>query len=284
MSDLFIWGGPVTNCQPTKIAWVRPTVAITLAADGSSNMASIYASLKQTDGYGWRSAARKAGLDPESVDKIALAGFSAFHGFADAWLANPEDRARTTYVHLADACFSGAGSTVPKAGYLAYAALAADPASGKMLTTTTNGPWGQDIHYAGPDGTQYDLTSGSKCFGTVWDAATGGATGDASDVPSGAPPPTRIKRVGNLAWFHYETAVSGYPTPCGGASDAHVWHANVLAIPYIQAYGVPFMAGETSSVPIAGLSGSAGKVISVAAGVGLGYLAYRALRRRRDGY
>lgn len=278
MTDLFIWGGPVTSCPTTKIAWVRPTASLTLAADGSSANASIYASLAQAEGFAWKAAARKAGIAPEEVEKIAIAGFSAFHGFADAWLSNPEDRARTNYVHLADACFSGAGTTAPKQGYLAYAQLAADPSSGKMLTTTTNGPSNQDIHY-NVDGVQYDLTSGSKCFGNVWDAVTGGSEGSPAEVPPGMPQPTRNRRVGNLAWFHYETNSAGYPTPCGGGTDAHVWHANVLAIPFIQSYGVPFMAASGLSLPIAGLGGSVGKLIAIAAGLGVGYLGYRALTR-----
>jgi hypothetical protein len=198
------------------------------------------------------------------VGSIGFGGFSAFHGFLNPMLASPGVAERTTYVHLADACFSGAGATEPKSGYLAFARRAV--AGQARMTVTTNGPWGKDISYSGPAdskyaGQQFNLTSGAKCFQAVWDAVTGGSYGGDPEVPPGLPPPARAYRKGELYWWHYDS----------GLKDPHGGHVTTLSQPIMQMYGVPWMANPSSGSSVNWLAGAAGAM--------LGYLIGRMLAR-----
>lgn len=224
--DFFYWGGPVYCSTMDKVEWQRPTKVYCKPLTGSENGAFFYGSLKGSgDPLGTLLA--KAGVpEPGSV---GFAGFSAFHGFMEPMLQAASDR--IDYVHLADACFSGAGSTTAKPGFVAFAKRAASGAA--RMTITTNGPWGKDIHYSHA-GKSYDLTSGAKCIEAVWKAAVGNMSQADAKVPPGVSKPDRIFREGELYWFHYES----------GLGDPHGDHANKLAAPYVQLYGAPWMGGE----------------------------------------
>lgn len=247
--DLIATGGPVMPCFAKNVPWQRETVVLNCSAgtpeNTSEDQANVYRSLAARDGFAWKQMAAKAGIAEADLGSLGLAGFSAFHGFANNFLKNAEDYAKCSYVHLADACFEGAGATTPFAGYAQYAA---DAATGnqKMMVATTNGPWGKSLSYPNPvTGGMYNLTSGAQCFELVWNAAvSAGVTPTVPEAPSGIPAPTRAVRVGNLLWFHYETFTPGLPRPCGGDDSAHAWHVNVLATPYMVMYGAPWMAGK----------------------------------------
>jgi len=291
MTDLLYWGGPVTPSQARKVIWERPTAILSYGRDGSSANAQLYRDLSAADGFAWRAMARKAGLDPDELGSLGIAGFSAFHGFGDAMLKNPTDRDRVCYVHLADACFQGRLDTTPKRGYVEFAKLAADLNHGKLLVATTNGPWGANIHYCydyGPPkgNVCYDLTSGARCMSFVWDSVMAELGLTDADVwepmpPGDVPAPTRAMAIGNFLWFHYESP---------DTSDPHGFHANVIATPYMQHFGAPWMASLTypgmpsqPSPDIVGLKSRSGTrtVIAVAAGAAATLAAYVAWRRLR---
>jgi len=215
--DVVFWGGPVYCNTLDNIRWERPTKIVCVQAEGSTNNATLYTSRGSLEA-----------LVDVSLGRVGLAGFSAFHGFARAVLAS-QDRDRVDYLHLADACFEGAGATQPFAEFLWFANEAV--AGRRRMTITTNGPWGQDIHYS-YGGTNYDLTSGAKCVQLFWDLVVPQGEALPASVPDGLPQPTKAQRYGELYWFHYEK---------GG----HAWHANELAAPIIQAYGAPWLARGT---------------------------------------
>lgn len=236
MTDFFYWGGPVYCSTAEKLAWERPTKVLCKPLEGSSNGA--FFSTLGADPVG--SLLAKAGVTERG--SIGFGGFSAFHGFLDPLLQAQADQ--VDYVHLADACFQGAGATAAKKGLLAFAKRAV--AGKARMTVTTNGPWDQDISYWGPagskyEGTKFSLTSGAKCFGNVWREAVGSLAEASADIPAGVPKPDRIFRAGELYWFHYEGK---------GVKDPHGWHTNELARPFMQLYGVPWMAGHRGAGPL----------------------------------
>lgn len=280
MTDFFYWGGPVYCSTAEKIQWQRPTRVYCHPLEGSSNGA--FFSTLGSDPV--TTLLSKAGAS--DAQSVGFGGFSAFHGFLDPLLQAQADR--VDYVHLADACFSGAGSTTAKKGFLAFARRAA---SGQArMTVTTNGPWEKDIHYWGGKGTKYEgvefsLTSGARCFSNVWREAIGSpasAQDSSPAIPDGVPKPDRVFRAGELYWFHYEGT---------GQKDPHGWHANTLALPYMQLYGVPWMAGDRSSAsgegpfslpPTVGFNAQAAAVLGMGALAALTVAAY--WWGRKNGY
>lgn len=234
MTDLFVWGGPVTPKQPSAVKWHRPTEVLTISRTGSSACADAYASFAGS-GAAWPSLSLKAGIAPDALGSLGIGGFSAFHGFANPMFKNPEDRDRVCYAHLADACFSGAGSTTPKIGYYQFGLEAA--LGQKLLVATSNGPWAEDIHYCHED-TCYSLTSGSKCVQAVWEAvqAETGLDVRAPVLPPGIPQPNRAFQMGSFIWLHYEPTVDVEP---------HGFHVHKIATPLMQWFGAPWMANRT---------------------------------------
>lgn len=256
--DFFYWGGPVYCKQANNLVWERPTKVLCNPQEGSSNSTAFYG--LGSDPLG--ALFRKAGLDPSSVGSIGFGGFSAFHQFLNPALKLPEVCNRVDYVHLADACFQGAGSTQPHTGYVAFAKRAV--AGSARMTITTNGPWGKDISYSGPTGSKYEgqqfnLISGAKCIELVWRAVVGEPVESSADVPPGVPSPQRIFRKGELYWFHYES----------GLKDPHGDHANLLAQPYMQMYGVPWMAGSRGMFKLDPMSLFVGAVFAAAGWLGV---------------
>jgi len=274
-TNLLYWGGPVTGSQPNAVDWGAPTKIVTVGENGSEANASRAAALIQAGGgCGWKALAKKAGLAPEEVGSFGIAGFSAFHGAAREFSRSDCDFSRISYIHLADACFMGAGASKPYEALLRFARAAVDPGSGKLMVATTNGPWDQALHYSHA-GTNYDLTSGAQCFRLIWNAATAGKSISTSvSLPPGLPAPTLAQRCGNLIWLHYE--------PKG--SDSHGYHVHVLATPLMQWFGAPWMRGErpSSGLPIpVGMPTDLGSVLAGAAAAVLGFLGFRWFRRRR---
>jgi hypothetical protein len=240
VTDLLVWGGPVTSKQPSAVQWLRPTKVLTVSREGSSANYSAYQQFA-SGGAAWPALSLKAGIPPDSLGSLGIAGFSAFHGFANAMLKNPADLERVTYVHLADACFLPAGSTSAKEGYLNFALQAV--AGRKLLVATSNGPWNEDIHYCYdyPDErghTCYSLTSGSKCIQNLFEAVRErtGAEVTTPKIPPGVPAPSKAFQMGNFLWFHYDPTVDAEP---------HGFHVHKLATPYMQFFGAPWMAGHT---------------------------------------
>jgi len=240
MTDLFVWGGPVTPKQPNAVQWGKPTKVLTISNTGSDKNQAAYQALAAS-GFAWPALATKAGIDPAELGSLGIGGFSAFHGFANTMLANPEDRARVSYVHLADACFQSTGTRSPKSGYYQFALEAVR--GQKLLVATSNGPWDEDIHYCYDYGDArgnvcYALTSGSRCIQNVWEAvaAETGASVKTPKIPPGVPAPSRAMQMGNFLWFHYDPSVDPEP---------HGFHVIKLGTPFIQYFGAPWMASRT---------------------------------------
>jgi hypothetical protein len=277
MTDLFVWGGPVTSKQPSAVQWERPTKILTVSREGSSANQQAYQGFAGA-GAGWPALAAKAGISPDDLGSLGIGGFSAFHGFAGAMLSNPEDRNRIGYVHLADACFQGTGARTPKAGYLEYAIEAAR--GDKLLVATSNGPWDQDIHYCYdyPDErghTCYSLTSGSRCIQNLWEAASAstGVKVTTPQIPPAVPAPSLAMQMGNFLWFHYE------PTVAPG--DSHGFHVRDLATPYIQFFGAPWMARRTYPGMPEGSGSKLWYAVAGAAAAAGALLAWRQYRRSK---
>lgn len=286
--DLMAFGGPAGPCYAQKVGWLRPTTVLSVSAGSARNtstdQAAVYSGLAARDGYAWKAMCEKAKVAPADLGSLGIGGFSAFHGFANAFLKNPQDSAKCSYVHLADACFQGAGATTPHAGYLAFAKKAVS--GSKLMTVTTNGPWGKALSYSWtyPEGdtVKFNLTSGAQCFELVWNAAAGAGINVAvPEIPPGVPQPTKAIRVGNLIWCHYEQMTPGLAAPCGGEYSQHGWHVVALATPFMQHYGAPWMAGKTSGLT-SGLrldSDKAKQLVAVGVAALLGWFIWRRFRR-----
>jgi hypothetical protein len=233
--DFFYWGGPVYCKQANELKWERKTKVFCNPQEGMSNQAYFLRLGKDP----LNTLLRKAKLDPKEVQSIGFGGFSAYHQLINPMLKIPENCNRIDYVHLADACFMGPNPKKPKTGFACFAKRAVN--GDCRMTATTNGPWGKPISYWGPKGSKYEgvffnLSSGAQCFEQVWKAAAGDLVGD-PEVPPGVPPPTRAYKKGELYWFHYE---KGF----GKAGNPHGGHVGILSTPYMQMYGVPWMAGH----------------------------------------
>ena len=261
-----IWGGPVYCDTLKSVQWQRPTTVWCNALEGMSN-----------DAYGAKVLATPDALAavladakfPGTPGAIGMAGFSAFHEFASPFLARVLDR--VAYVHLADSCFQGAGATVGKPGYVAYAKLAI---AGKVrMTVTSNGNPNEDIHYSGPAGSKYegvkfDLTSGSKCVKNFTTEALGGPIPEASfPLPAELPyKPAATFRKGELYWLQYPETTT---------KDPHGIHIK-FAPPLINMYGAPWLAGKRGGL----LSTNPGpKLVATALGVLLGAFALNRMRQ-----
>jgi hypothetical protein len=248
--DLMCWFGPVYCSTLDAVRWERPTYVWCHPLEGASNVT--YASQLTSAGNGsplnalLATAEREAHqkgvpFDAETVGSVGMGGFSAAHQLMNPILKVPGDRARISYVHLADSCFLGAGATNPHEGYAQFAAEAMR--GQKTMSITSHGPRG-DIHYSGPDGHKYDLTSGSSCVQLFWDAAHNLAGGSDSrpSIPRGLPTPTAAHQIGNCTWLEYDPWDHGE-------------HANKFAAPCVQAFGVPALArGIGSSWLLPGLA------------------------------
>jgi hypothetical protein len=271
------------------VAWRRPTAVLSVSAGTPRNTSDeqygVYAWLAARDGYAWKQMAEKAKINPAELGSLGIAGFSAFHGFANGFLKNPVDAARCCYVHLADACFLGAGATKPHEGYAKFATEAALGKGDKLMVATTNGPWGKPLEYSydygDPSGpVHFSLTSGAQCFELTWNAAMAAVGGKPSkpEVPPGLPEPSRSFRVGNLIWLHYETMTKGLPNPCKGEYTLHGWHVSALATPLMQYYGAPWMAGERGGA-LSAPGGSTAKLVVAGAAAVFAYALVRLVLR-----
>ena len=128
-------------------------------------------------------------------------------------------------------------------------------AEGKVrMTVTSNGPWDKDIHYKGPKGSKYenstfDLTSGSKCVINCVREAFGDLPETPFELPSNLPyQPEKMFRKGELYWAHYNENTM---------KDPHGEHIKLVA-PFVQKYGVPWMAGERGGAGLQNLIGGDG--------------------------
>jgi hypothetical protein len=233
MSAWVYWGGPAYCKTIGEVAWPEGTKTCCKPATGQANR-TIYDSL---GGKGIDGLVRLCGNEPAAFDLVGIAGFSAFHNLANPLLKEPASRERISFVHLADACFTGAGATAPHAGFAAFAAEAA--VGKKLMVATTSGVPGQNVTYKDPNsGNKVTHANGSDSFKLVWESALK-ATGqrvDAVEAFQGLPVPVVAQRMGNLWWLDYQ------------GTQSHENHANVLAAPLMTALAVSWMVGPGSIV------------------------------------
>lgn len=265
MTDLVIWGGPVFADTLKPVQWLRPTKVWAHPLEGQSN-AAFWEQLKAT-GKPLETILSMAKMT-EYPGAIGLAGFSAAHEFMSDLVGAVGDRIAA--LHLADSCFQGAGAATGKVGYVSYAKLAA---AGKVrMTVTSNGEdQNADIHYKGPAGSKYenttfDLTSGTKCVRNVVRDAFGGDLPETSfNLPADLPyRPIRMYKKGEFRWLVY---------PNSTTADPHGVHIK-LAVPLIQAYMAPWLAGQGRTSPWLG------KALTMLAGTAAGAYAARYVMRR----
>jgi len=233
--DFLYWGGPV-YCDPAaKLKYERPTYVFCNPRSGQDN-AAYYQTLLAGPGatpldnllLRAEKAARRASVPfvAAEVGAIGIAGFSAFHAFANPLLKVAEDRARIAYVQLTDACFLGPGATKPHGGFAAYAAEAVrgEP---KLMVVSTHGPRGI-IRYEHA-GKKYELSSGSSSFQLAWDAAAAGTVPVTPSPLEDIEPATASRQAGGLIWYEYD-------------SHDHGWQANVLGPAMLRQFAVPWLA------------------------------------------
>ncbi len=245
--DLLIWGGPVYADTPGKVAWRRPTTSLVrntgIDGIGSNAFAALAESLRDASGHILPNLLAAAGATRGQFDKVAIAGFSAFHGLAAPLLAADGDAIDACVLH--DACFSSYAG-LEKRGYVSFGARAA---RGEKLFVATASAGG---------GGEY--STGFEC---VWAnanaaAASAGRALQPYTPPASLPVPARGARAGNLIVLDYQGAYM------------HGDHVNQLGVPVLDAFLAPYLAGEFGS---SGALTTLSRPLVVLAGLGLGYLA-----------
>ena len=154
--SLLIWGGPVFADTPTKVQWKSPVdiLVVNQGANGgigSDAFAQLGASLKGADGRILDNLLTSRGKKRGDYGKIAIAGFSAWHGLANQLLLADGDLIDAAI--SVDSCFSAMNSPA-KPGYAAFARMAARGQKLFVLTASKGGGAGSGATL-GPGGVVY---------------------------------------------------------------------------------------------------------------------------------
>ncbi len=253
--DALLYGGPVYATDPDKVKWQTDVEVFPITGNGSSWFGQYADSMKGPDGRILPSILAQKGKTRSDYDKVAIAGFSAFHGLASPLLLADGDSIDAAI--LIDSCFSAMG-TPAKAGYVSYAARAA---SGGKLMVMTIGPGG------GP-GSGATISPDTPDFSSATDCAMASTAGAGSFSPYTPPPGLPPEQAQALK--------------CGGIillpylEYRHDQHINQLAVPVMQVFLAPYLAGDSSLT-----GGGSSKWLAMLAGLGLGWLGTKLVRRRR---
>jgi len=244
--SLLIWGGPVFSDTPSKVQWQSPVDIFAVTGNGSSYFGQLAEQYRGTDGRILRNLVAANGRNLDDYGKVALAGFSAFHGLANSILDSDSDLV-DAMVSI-DSCFSAIGS--PKKN--GYAKFASKAGRGSGLLVMTIGP-------GGGVGSGATLGPGGEDFSSAIDCVM------ASTASAGH--------------FSKESVEGDLPEPDGGSALVsggvvlldyrrfrHDQHIHDLAVPVMQAYLSPFLAQTISPFVV--------KLVAGAVGIGLGWLAY----------
>jgi hypothetical protein len=224
--SLLIWGGPVFADTPSKVQWQSPVDIIAVTGNGSSYFGQLADQYRGADGRILRNLVAAHGKKLDDYGKVALAGFSAFHGLANAVLDSDSDLV-DAMVSI-DSCFSAIGSPAKK-GYLKFASKAG---RGSGLLVMTIGP-------GGGVGSGATLGPGGEDFSSAIDCVM------ASTASAGH--------------FSKESVEGDLPQPDSGSALVsggvvlldyrrfrHDQHIHYLAIPVMDAYLAPFLAQTIS--------------------------------------
>lgn len=219
--NLVIWGGPVGKKdlavelpQDTDLLVVSRGVG---GGIGSSAFSDLALSYVDQEGHLLRSFLSSTGRDLDAYQKVILAGFSAFHGFANEVLKH--DLERVTGLISLDACFSSLDHPA-KAGYVLLAERAIRNQAAMVMTSSLGG--GQTF------------TSGADCVWATVQQALVEEEAELTDlvVPDGVPSPTQGGQAGSLFVLDYQEQY---------IHQEHVWK---LAAPILHAYLLPMLSGE----------------------------------------
>ncbi len=257
MTCALIWSGPVYADTPNKVQWSTDVEVIPITGNGSSWFSSYAAKMTGPDGRILPQILASVGKQRSDYDKVAIAGFSAAHGLYSPLLGADGDSIDAAI--LIDSCFSAMGSPA-KTGYASFARRAG---AGERLMVLTIGPGGGPGSGATISPDTPDFSSATDC--AMASTASAG-TFSPYTPPDGLPPEqAQALRCGGCILLPY-------------LEYRHDQHINQLAVPVMQVFLAPYLAGQF------GLGGGGGKGLALAAGLGVGLLAGRAVlksRRRR---
>jgi len=176
------------------------------------------------------------GLLLDGYDKIVLAGFSAFHGFANEVLKREANRI-TGLISL-DACFS-AKSHLPKEGYVLLSRRAIQGHAVVVLTASLGG--GQTF------------STGQECvIATAAEAMELEGVEPSPVSVQGIPAPERSFMSGDLYVLDY------------GGKFSHGQHVSTLAEPILTRFLLPILEGDLPSVSVVSENSRSGSNAGVA--------------------
>jgi hypothetical protein len=201
LPSLLIWGGPVFCNTPDKVPWLSDVRSVCKPVNGSSANSQLAESFRDGSGRILPSFLASFGLARDQFERVATAGFSAFHGFNNLILDSDADLIDGTV--CLDSCFSSPEKLVKK-GYSKFAAMAA--AGDKLMVMTASSGGGKGSGATIGPGVP-DYSTGYEC---VWanaeaGAAAAGVSFEPFEVPAGVPVPERgsAQRAGHLYVLDY---------------------------------------------------------------------------------
>lgn len=232
--DLLIWGGPVMLSNLDGVDWgsTKPRIEVFSSGPGggigSSSFAALAESMRDASGHVLPNLLASRGLRRDQFDKVAIAGFSAFHGLASALLDADADMIDAAF--LLDACFSSVSPTSwTKRGYVDFGARAAKRDKVLVYTASAGG---------GPGG-QYPSSTGSECMLANLKASSEKAGVSLGKyIPPSPMPPGEGLRAGALVGIDYG--------PQFNAGFTHGDLINRWGVQTMQAFAAPFFAGKLS--------------------------------------
>lgn len=242
--DLVIYAGPVMDSNFSSIVWDRPTEHILFNTGpdggyGSSSFAALAESMRGSDGRILPNLLASRGLSRSMFDKVAICGFSAFHGLAAPLLGADGDQIDAAV--MLDACFGSAGAP-RKDGYVSFGRRAA--AGSRLMVMTASA--GQNAPPLPPS------TTGYECVLANAQEAAGPALAP-FDPPSTIPFPSQGQalKAGGLIVLDYR------------GEYQHGDHINKFGPQIIQTFLVPYMSGRLTFFGLADVA-----LFLAAAGVG----------------
>lgn len=201
LPSLLIWGGPVFCDTPSKVPWLSEVQSVCRPIAGSSANSQMAETFRDASGRILPNFLASFGLSRDQFERVATAGFSAFHGFNNLILDSDADLIDGTV--CLDSCFSDPAKLVKK-GYSKFAGLAA--AGEKLMVMTASSGGGPGSGKTICD-TCADYSTGYEC---VWANATAGAAAAGAsfepfEVPAGVPVPEQgsAQRAGHLYVLDY---------------------------------------------------------------------------------
>lgn len=241
-----IWGGPVFPNTPQQVQWLTSVEVLTYSRGpdggfGSSSFGLLADSCRGPDGRILDKLLAMKGKTVADYDKIAIAGYSAFHGLANSLLDADGDRISAAIA--IDACFSAMNSLAKK-GYAKFAKKAAAGNALFVLSASSGGGPGSGATI-GPGIPDY-----STGFDCVWASVADAGPLAKYTPPDTVPPPIKGSgaRKGGLIVLDYRDQADPGNIP-------HFWQSKHLPVPLMQTFLAPYLAGDLPGVGGMGAAG-----------------------------